>query len=146
MILSSFEYLLFFPIVFLLYWFLFNKTAKLQNLLLIISSLVFYGLWDVRFLVLLLITAFSTFYIGKLIDKENLSSRNRKSLLIGAIILNIGILFYYKYFNFFIDTVYSTIYIFNNNFIGKSTLNILLPVGISFYTFSALSYTIDVYM
>ena len=141
---QSVEYLIFFPIVFILYWFLCRNNKMLQNGLVFISSLVFYAWWDWRFLILLLVTALSTYYSGALINKYEEDKRKRKTILLSSLILNIGILFVFKYYNFFVQSFVDGLSLLNIS-IGLSTLNIILPVGISFYTFSALSYTIDVY-
>lgn len=140
---QTLEYLIFLPIVFLLYWTLCRGNKTLQNGLLVIASLVFYGWWDWRFLGLLLLTALSTFYAGGLMGKTE-DQKKRKWISIGAIVLNIGILFYFKYFNFFVQSFIDAFALFGAD-MNVSTLKILLPVGISFYTFSALSYSIDVY-
>ncbi|MBQ0156848.1 MAG: MBOAT family protein [Bacteroidales bacterium] len=140
---QTLEYLIFLPIVFLLYWTLCRGNKTLQNGLLLIASLVFYGWWDWRFLGLLLLTALSTFYAGDLMGKTE-DPKRRKWISIGAIVLNIGILFYFKYFNFFVQSFIDAFALFGAD-MNVSTLKILLPVGISFYTFSALSYSIDVY-
>ena len=141
---QSIEYLMFFPIVFLLYWIVGNKNKMIQNSILVIASLVFYGWWDWRFLGLLLFTAFSTYIAGLLMGNESLSDNKRRLISAMSILLNLGILFVYKYFNFFIESFIDLSAIFGIT-ITVSTLNIILPVGISFYTFSALSYSIDVY-
>lgn len=135
---------MFFPIVFLLYWIVGNKNKMIQNSILVIASLVFYGWWDWRFLGLLLFTALSTYIAGILMGSESLSNNKRRLISIISILLNLGILFVYKYFNFFIESFIDLSAIFGIT-ITASTLNIILPVGISFYTFSALSYSIDVY-
>ena len=141
---QSIEYLIFFPIVFLLYWIVGNKNKMIQNSILVIASLVFYGWWDWRFLGLLLFTAFSTYIAGLLMGNESLSDNKRRLISAMSILLNLGILFVYKYFNFFIESFVDLSALFGIT-ITASTLKIILPVGISFYTFSALSYSIDVY-
>ncbi len=140
---QSVEYLIFLPIVFLLYWTLCSGSKTRQNALIVLASLVFYAWWDWRCLGLLILTALSTFVAGGLIGKSECPS-SRKSLLIGALALNLGILFFFKYFNFFVQAFISSVSLFGAE-IQVSTLKIILPVGISFYTFTALSYTIDVY-
>ena len=138
----SVEYILFILVAFTLYWTLCKSSKSLQNGLLVAASAVFYGWWDWRFLGLLLFTALSTYCAGRWMQTNN--SAKKKIVFITSIVLNISILFFFKYFNFFIDTLIDTCHL-----IGISTdlhtLQILLPVGISFYTFSALSYVIDVY-
>ena len=140
---QSLEYLIFLPVVFILYWTLCRRRKTLQNGLIVAASLVFYGLWDWRFLGLLLITALSTFFAGMWMNQTD-DEKKRKWINIGAIVLNIGILFFFKYFNFFVQSFADAFSLFGAE-MNVHTLKILLPVGISFYTFSALSYSIDVY-
>ena len=140
---QSLEYLIFLPVVFILYWTLFRGSKKLLNGLIVVASLVFYGWWDWRFLGLLLLTAFSTFFAGMWMGRTD-DEKKRKWINIGAIVLNIGILFFFKYFNFFVQSFADAFSLFGAE-MNVHTLKILLPVGISFYTFSALSYSIDVY-
>lgn len=145
MLFNSFEFLLFLPIVFLLYWFIF-KPLKWQNLLILTSSYIFYGWWDWRFLILIVFTSFCSYGSGLLINKAN--QNNRKTLAkfycSANILINILILCYFKYFNFFVDNLKILFSQFGFQ-LDWFTLEVLLPVGISFYTFQALSYTIDVY-
>lgn len=141
---QSIEYLIFFPIVFLLYWIVGNKSKIIQNSIIVIASLIFYGWWDWRFLGLLLFTAFSTYIAGLWMGNKSLSNNKRKLISVISIIVNLGILFIYKYFNFFIESFVDLSAVFGIT-VTASTLKIILPVGISFYTFSALSYSIDVY-
>ena len=140
---QSLEYLIFLPVVFILYWTLCRRSKILQNGLLVAASLVFYGMWDWRFLGLLLLTVFSTFFAGRWMGKTD-DEKKRRWTNIGAIVLNIGILYFFKYFNFFVQSFADAFSLFGAEMIVH-TLKILLPVGISFYTFSALSYSIDVY-
>lgn len=140
---QSLEYLVFLPVVFILYWTVCRSSKVLQNGLVVAASLVFYGWWDWRFLGLLLLTALSTFFSGWWMGQTEERNR-RKWFLTGAIVLNIGILFFFKYYNFFVQAFVDAFSLMGKEVSG-STLKILLPVGISFYTFTALSYTIDVY-
>ena len=140
---QSLEYLIFLTVVFLLYWTVCRTNRALQNGLIVVSSLVFYGWWDWRFLGLLFVTAISTFLTGLWLGKTD-NQQNRKTLLVGAIVLNVGILFYYKYFNFFVQAYVDAFSLLGTD-MSVSTLKVLLPVGISFYTYTALSYSIDVY-
>lgn len=140
---QSLEFLLFFPIVFLLYWTVCRKSRMMQNGLIVVASIVFYSWWDLRFIGLLLLTAISTFFAGWWLGKTN-TQKIRKWISAGTIVLNVGILFFFKYYNFFVQSVVDVSAIMGWH-IGLSTLKILLPVGISFYTFTALSYSIDVY-
>lgn len=140
---QSLEYLIFFSILFILHWTLFSKRKEHQNGLIVVASLVFYGWWDWRFLGLLIITALSTFLSSRWMDNTN-DAKKRKSLLVGTIVINVGILFFFKYFNFFVQSFADALSLMGMS-VNVTTLHILLPVGISFYTFTALSYTIDVY-
>lgn len=141
---QSIEYLIFFPIVFLLYWIIGRNSKVAQNSIIVVASLIFYGWWNWRFLGLLLITAFSTYIAGLLMNSKTLSDNKREWISAVTIILNLGILFIYKYFNFFVESFVDLSALFGI-IATASTLKIILPVGISFYTFSALSYSIDVY-
>ena len=140
---ASLEYLIFLPVVFLLYWLLCSRNKILQNGLIVFASLVFYGWWDWRFLGLLLVTVLSTYFAGLLLQKFEIKKK-RKAVLLAALALNIGILFFFKYFNFFVQSFVDAFSLLGKD-ISTSTLNIILPVGISFYTFTALSYVIDLY-
>lgn len=140
MLFNSFEFLIFLPIVFLLYWFVF-KGQRVQNALIVAASYVFYAWWAWRFLVLIFITTLLSFLSGLLIEKY----RDKAKWICGTnIAINIGILCYYKYVNFFANNLEALINQFGYQ-LDWVTLDIILPVGISFYTFQALSYTIDVY-
>lgn len=143
MAVQSIEYIIFFSIVFVLNWVVCSKNKNFQNSLIAAASIVFYACCDLRFLGLLLFTAFSTFFsglwMGSLCDKMS-----RKLLFVGVIVANIGILLYFKYFNFFAQA-FSDAFSFFGAEMNVHSLRILLPVGISFYTFTALSYSIDVY-
>lgn len=143
MLFNSIEFFIFLPLVFLLYWFVFKKSIVWQNLLLLVASYVFYGWWDYRFLSLIFLSTVVDFLLGKrlsVIDKKT----PRKVLLAISLLFNLGLLGVFKYYNFFIDnwvTAWGSVGV-EMNF---NTWNIILPVGISFYTFQTLSYTIDVY-
>jgi alginate O-acetyltransferase complex protein AlgI len=143
MLFDSIDFALFLPIVFILYWFVANKNLKLQNFLLIIVSYIFYGWWDWRFLSLIIFSTIVDYIVGHLLFDENNNSK-RKILLWTSIMTNIGLLGFFKYCNFFIDNFTSAFSFFGMDISGSS-LHIILPVGISFYTFQTLSYTIDVY-
>lgn len=143
MLFNSIDFAIFLPVVFIIYWFLVNRNLKLQNLFVVIASYIFYGWWDWRFLSLLLFSTTIDFYIGRRFAKlEN--SKSRKLLLWISIVTNLGFLGFFKYFNFFIEN-FTEAFSFFGMQIKPNTLNIILPVGISFYTFQTLSYTIDVY-
>ena len=143
MLFNSFTFMIFLPVVFMLYWFVF-KPLKWQNLLLLVASYVFYGWWDWRFLVLIVITSLSSYCSGLLIERFEGRRGVQRAVSAANIVLNLGILGTFKYFNFFKESLASLL-----SLVGITpdwpTLNIILPVGISFYTFQALSYSIDVY-
>ncbi len=143
MLFNSFEFLVFLPVVFLLYWFVF-KPAKYQNLFVVVASYVFYGWWDWRFLVLITITALCSFSSGILLERYKGCVAKRKLINAVSIVFNLLILFYFKYFNFFGENFAVLLRGFGIT-VDWVTKDILLPVGISFYTFQAFGYTIDVY-
>ena len=142
MLFNSIEFAVFLPIVFFLYWFVFNRNLKLQNFFVVVVSYVFYGWWDWRFLFLIAFTSFCSWYSGLLIERYKNEHKKAKMISILNIVLNLLILGVFKYYDFFVTS-------FANLFLGGKTdgllLKIILPVGISFYTFQALSYSIDVY-
>lgn len=146
MLFNSLEYIVFLPIVFSLYWFIKHVTKddsqqiKLQNWFIIIVSYFFYACWDARFLVLILITTCCSYYSGLLIDCAT-TRRNKKIYLICNVVVNLLILGVCKYYDFFVKSFAELFDIYTESLL----LNIVLPVGISFYTFQALSYSIDVY-
>jgi alginate O-acetyltransferase complex protein AlgI len=143
MIFNSFDFAVFLPIVFVLYWFVTNHDLKLQNALIVAASYVFYGWWDWRFLSLIVFSTLVDYTIGRRLKNEEKQSA-RKVLLWTSIIVNLGFLGFFKYYNFFLDNFVAAFSFFGQE-IQPNTLNIILPVGISFYTFQTLSYTIDVY-
>lgn len=142
---NSFEYLIFLPVVFLLYWFLF-RTVRWRNLFLVAASYVFYGWWDWRFLGLIIFSTLTGYVSGLMIGAANNGGRSAKAkiwlwLCVG---INLGILFLFKYFDFFVQSFRRLLGVFAYN-ADWVTLNLVLPIGISFYTFQVLSYVIDVY-
>jgi len=143
MIFNSTAFLIFLPIVFVIYWSLRNKTLKYQNLVLLVASYTFYGWWDWRFLSLIAFSTIVDFIIGLKIN-SSASKRTKKTFLLLSLFINLGLLGFFKYFNFFITSFEESIHALGFTF-DTWTLNIILPVGISFYTFQTLSYTIDVY-
>lgn len=143
MLFNSIEFGFFLPIVFILYWFVTKRNLKLQNSLLLLASYFFYGWWDWRFLSLIIVSTLVDYSIGLGMRKYK-SPISRKALLSISILVNVGLLGFFKYFNFFIDS-FSSAFTFFGHSLGGPTLNIILPVGISFYTFQTMSYTIDVY-
>lgn len=143
MLFNSFDFLLFLPIVFLLYWFVF-KSRKIQNLFLVAASYVFYGWWDWRFLFLIAITSICSYASGILLERYEGRRKWQWMVSFANITLNLLILGVFKYYNFFMDSL-EAIFRSAGYQIDWVTLDVILPVGISFYTFQALSYTIDVY-
>jgi len=143
MLFNSLDFAVFLPIVFILYWFVTSKNLKIQNLLVLISSYIFYGWWDWRFLSLIVFSSTVDYIVGiKLATTENITKR--KILLLTSILVNLGFLGFFKYFGFFSESFASAFKILGTSF-DPIRLNIILPVGISFYTFQTLSYSIDVY-
>jgi D-alanyl-lipoteichoic acid acyltransferase DltB (MBOAT superfamily) len=143
MLFNSIDFAIFLPIVFVLYWFVINKNLKWQNAFIVVTSYVFYGWWDWRFLSLITFSIVVDYFIGVFLGKEE-NQRKRKLLLWISICVNLGFLGFFKYYNFFVDNFVAAFSFFGMD-IKAQSLNIILPVGISFYTFQALSYTIDVY-
>ena len=143
MLFNSLDFAVFLPIVFVLYWFVTKHNLKLQNALIVAASYVFYGWWDWRFLSLIIFSTFLDYSIGRRLKNEE-NQKIRKTLLWTSIIVNLGFLGVFKYYNFFLDNFIAAFSFFGQD-IQPNSLNIILPVGISFYTFQTLSYTIDVY-
>jgi len=143
MLFNSFSFALFLPVVFLLYWFVFNKKLLHQNLLLLVASYFFYACWDYRFLFLLVFSTFLDYFTGlKMADAPN--TRMKKFWFWLSVCVNLGFLGIFKYYNFFAGSFADAL-----SHLGIKTnfwtLKVILPVGISFYTFHGLSYVIDIY-
>ncbi|MFP4458283.1 MAG: MBOAT family O-acyltransferase [Candidatus Zixiibacteriota bacterium] len=144
MLFNSIDFAIFLPIVFILYWFVFGKeNIKMQNMLIVIASYFFYGYWDWRFLSLIFVSTMVDFLVGIQLGKKH-SLVPRRLLLAISIAVNLGLLGFFKYYNFFLDNFITAFSFFGVELQGRS-LNVILPVGISFYTFQTLSYTLDVY-
>jgi D-alanyl-lipoteichoic acid acyltransferase DltB (MBOAT superfamily) len=143
MLFNSLNFALFLPIVFILYWFVINKNLKLQNALLLVASYFFYACWDWRFLFLLMFSTLLDYFTGlKMQDAEN---QNKKRFWFWlSVTVNLGFLGVFKYYNFFAESFSEAISHFGFK-VNPCTLSIILPVGISFYTFHGLSYVIDIY-
>jgi len=143
MLFNSIEFAIFFLIVFILYWFVFGKKYKVQNILLLISSYYFYGCWNWHFLALLIFSTGLDYFTGLMMaDAPNKQKKQIWFWL--SVCVNIGFLGVFKYYNFFIDSFADLLSAFGlkANF---ATLQVILPVGISFYTFHGLSYVVDIY-
>ncbi len=143
MLFNSFEFLVFLPIVFLLYWFVF-RGRRWQNFLVVIASYVFYGWWDWRFLLLIAFTSLCSYGSGLLLEHYEGQRRKQQTVSAANIVLNLCILGVFKYYNFFVENL-DALFGMMGCHLDWVTMNVILPVGISFYTFQALSYTIDVY-
>lgn len=142
MLFNSLEYFLFLPIVFFLYWAL-QKSKASQNFLILVASYIFYAYWDWRFLSLIIISSFVDFIVGIQVEKTK-SLSSKKILVAISLFVNLGFLFVFKYYNFFVE---SFVDMFANMGmeLNPRTLSVIIPVGISFYTFQTLSYTLDIY-
>lgn len=142
MFFNSFVFGLFLFITYFLHLFIFSRNVKLRNIFVLLISYFFYGYWDWRLLGLIFGVSAADFVLARFIEV----SEKKKLLLILTVTVNLGVLFYFKYCNFFLKTFYDLISLFSSVEIsGFKPLNIILPVGISFYTFQGLAYVIDVY-
>ena len=141
MLFNSLPFLVFLAATFALYWSL-SGHRKIQNWLILIASYFFYGSWDWRFLILIVISSIVDFVVGRAMPPTQ--GKRRKLLLAISLAVNLGMLGFFKYFNFFIESASQALTLIGLE-TSESSLNILLPVGISFYTFQTLSYTIDIY-
>ena len=141
MIFNSIDFLFFIPVVVLVYWI---SNHKIQNLFLLFASLFFYGFWDWRFLSLLILSSVIDYISALGIQKYENNSSYKRMFLTFSLVSNLGILGFFKYFNFFIDNASRILGVFGLHS-SVSTLEIILPLGIYFYSFQTLSYTIDVY-
>ncbi|WP_460218946.1 MBOAT family O-acyltransferase [Psychroserpens sp. MEBiC05023] len=145
MLFNSFEFAIFLPVVFLLYWFVFKKNFRLQNILVLAASYFFYSLWDWRFLFLIIGSTIVDYFVGILIDKYSEDKKRQKAWLWVSVLFNISLLGFFKYYNFFVDSFMDMTELFGYSIKSSWTLNIILPVGISFYTFQTMSYSLDIY-
>ncbi len=141
MLFNSLEYFFFLPFVFLIYWGL--KKVSYQNVFILLASYFFYGLWDYRFLSLIFISSLADYLIGISLEKSSLP-KQRKILLTVSVLVNLGILGVFKYYGFFASSLADLFGAMGLD-VSFTTLKIVLPVGISFYTFQTMSYTIDIY-
>ncbi|OQB64276.1 MAG: Peptidoglycan O-acetyltransferase [Bacteroidetes bacterium ADurb.Bin141] len=143
MLFNTIDFAFFLPVVYILYWFVTNRNLNLQNILLLAASYFFYSCWDWRFLFLLMFSTLLDFYTGiKMCDAPD--SKNRKFWLWLSVIINLGFLGVFKYYNFFADS-FATALAQLGFKINPYTIQVILPVGISFYTFHGLSYVLDIY-
>ncbi|WP_179008619.1 MBOAT family O-acyltransferase [Winogradskyella forsetii] len=145
MLFNSLQFLIFLPIVYVLYWFVFKKNLKYQNILVIVASYIFYGWWDWRFLFLIAFSTLVDFYVGQRIYKHIDNKQKAKHWLWVSLFFNLGLLGFFKYYNFFIDSFIDSFSAFGYEMKSTWTLRIILPIGISFYTFQTMSYSFDIY-
>ena len=146
MLFNSVEYLLFLPTVFVLYWIVAKLgNLKIQNTLILLASYIFYGLWDWRFLFLILASTVVDYFMGLAIQKSQEQQKSGRLYLWCSIIFNVALLGFFKYYNFFVDSFVDMVNLFGYPMKSTWTLNIILPVGISFYTFQTMSYSLDIY-
>lgn len=143
MLFNSLDFAVFLPVVFLLYWFVVQRNLRVQNAFIVLVSYLFYGWWDWRFLSLLLFSSLVDYTVGLALSREE-RPRRRKLYLLLTILCNLGLLGFFKYYRFFVENFAEAFRFFGGTF-NPSGLEIVLPVGISFYTFQSLSYGIDVY-
>lgn len=143
MLFNSIDFAIFLPVVFVLYWYATQRRLALQNLLIVAASYLFYGWWDWRFLSLIIFSTLVDYTVGLALKKEE-DHLKRRLLLLTSIVINLGLLGFFKYYNFFADN-FAAAFSFFGAPIQTGSLHIILPVGISFYTFQTMSYTIDVY-
>ena len=144
MLFNSIDFAIFLPIVFAIYWFALSRNRKLQNAFLVIASYVFYGWWDQRFLTLIFLSTVEDFFVAKQIAKTDDNKKRRRWLSV-SLIFNLGMLGFFKYFNFFIGSLSAAFGLLSGHGSSFNPLDIVLPVGISFYTFQGLSYVLDIY-
>lgn len=143
MLFNSISFAIFLPIVFILYWILNKRSLRIQNMLLLIASYYFYACWDYRFLFLLIFSTLLDYYTGlKMYDAS--TKKQKKAWFWLSVLVNLGFLCVFKYYNFFIASFADSMELVGLS-INVSLLNVILPVGISFYTFHGLSYVIDIY-
>ncbi len=143
MLFNSIDFLFFLPIVFVVYWGVFRNNYQYQNGSIVLASYIFYGWWDVRFLALIVFSSVLDFGIGLKIDQTK-NTKIKKRWLWLSLSANLGILGFFKYYNFFIDSFVQGFTFFGIS-LETTHMQIILPVGISFYTFQTLSYTIDIF-
>ncbi|MCK0159300.1 MBOAT family O-acyltransferase [Allomuricauda sp. F6463D] len=145
MLFNSIEFLIFLPIVFILYWFVFKNNTKIQNVFIIFASYLFYGWWDWRFLFLIFLSTLVDYFVGQKIYEHLDDRKKARYWLWASMAFNIGMLGFFKYSNFFVDSFIDMFHAFGYDIKSTWTLRIILPVGISFYTFQTMSYSFDIY-
>jgi alginate O-acetyltransferase complex protein AlgI len=144
MLFNSVEFFIFLPVVFILYWFIFIRNLRAQNLLVLAASYFFYGWWDWRFLFLIFLSTVVDYLVGQRIFNNKKKSLRKRWLMV-SVGFNIGLLGFFKYFNFFVDSWVDMLHAMGMQTGSTWTLQVILPVGISFYTFQTMSYSFDIY-
>jgi len=144
MLFNSFDFAIFLPVVFAVYWFVLGRNHKAQNIWLLLSSYFFYGWWDPRFLVLIVFSSAIDYWVGSRLAQEESSTRRKRWLWL-SVGINLSILGLFKYYNFFVDNFRTAFSLMGESITESWSLHLILPIGISFYTFQSLSYTIDIY-
>lgn len=142
MLFNSLEFALFLPLTFLVYWLIGPSKVFWQNVFILFTSYIFYGFWDWRFLILILLSSLIDYYAGLKIYNSK-TKMSKKLYLYFSLFWNLGVLFIFKYFNFFTDNLIELFQI--DSAVWRNSIEIILPVGLSFYTFQTISYSIDVY-
>ncbi|SFD07343.1 MBOAT family O-acyltransferase [Algibacter pectinivorans] len=144
MIFNSLEFFLFLLVVGFIYWFVLKRSLKGQNILLLVASYMFYGWWDWRFLFLILLSTVVDYFIGiKIFNSDK--QKVRKSWLWCSVLFNLGLLAFFKYYNFFVESWVNMFSVLGYSIKNTWTLSVILPIGISFYTFQTMSYSFDIY-
>ena len=142
MVFNSIEFAIFLPIAFVFYWYVFNKSLKLQNFFVVLISYIFYGFWDFRLLGILFGVSMLSWLLGNLIYRYKNENRRGYWLSLLNILLSVSLLFVFKYYNFFAESLARYIHPENSN---QILLKIVVPVGMSFYLFKSMSYTLDIF-
>jgi alginate O-acetyltransferase complex protein AlgI len=143
MLFNSISFAIFLPIVFLIYWFIANKNLKLQNTLLLLASYFFYACWDWRFMFLLMFSTFLDYFTGLKMQAAE-DKKGKRFWFWLSVTANLGLLGVFKYYNFFVESFSAAVSRIGFE-VSPFMIKVILPVGISFYTFHGLSYVIDIY-
>lgn len=143
MLFNSLEFSVFLPVVFILHWFAANRSKETQNLFLLVASYFFYGWWDWRFLILIAFSSLVDYCLGLHLSKVE-DEKKRNLLLLSSIAVNLAVLGFFKYFNFLAESFANAVTVLGKP-VDPVLLRVVLPVGISFFTFQKLTYTIDIY-
>jgi D-alanyl-lipoteichoic acid acyltransferase DltB (MBOAT superfamily) len=143
MLFNSLDFAVFLSVFFVLFWFVIPRNVKHQNVLILVFSYIFYGWWDWRFLSLLAFSSAFDYFVGAALHKQQ-DNRKRKTLFWSSVAVNLTLLGFFKYYNFFTESFVNAFSFFGQD-VSLGTLKVVLPVGISFYTFQSMSYAFDIY-